>query len=82
VLLSVRSAESPSANPLPPVAIPGGYQVSFMGLPGHAYSLQRAAAITGPWTTLISVTADPQGFGTFADTNATSGSAFYRTTYP
>jgi hypothetical protein len=82
VLVSVISSDSPSGNMLPPLAIPGGYQISFLGLPGRTYSLQRAASVNGPWTTLGSITADDSGMGVYADTNAPPSTAFYRTTYP
>jgi hypothetical protein len=66
----------------PLTSIPGGYQVTFAGIPGRTYSLQRAPAVNGPWTTIASVTVGPNGIGTFADTNSPPVSAFYRTTYP
>ncbi|PWU11255.1 MAG: hypothetical protein C5B50_23760 [Verrucomicrobia bacterium] len=82
VLVTVTPANQQSANMLPPVVISGGYQVNFLGLPGYTYSLQRASSISGPWSNLATVTTDSNGLGTYADTNAPSGNAFYRTTYP
>lgn len=82
VFVNVRPLNLQSLNMLPPAPIAGGYQVSFLGVPGYSYTLQRAASPTGPWTTLASVTTDVNGLGTFADTNPLGGSAFYRTTYP
>jgi len=67
---------------LPLVQIPGGYQVSFLGIPNLTYTVQRATNVSGPWITLGPVTAGSTGLATFADTNALPGSAFYRTTYP
>ena len=82
VSVVVRSADQQSGNMLPPVPIAGGYQVSFFGLPGRTYHLQRAPAVTGPWTTLAAVTTDANGLGTYADTNAPAEAAYYRTIYP
>ncbi|PWU11254.1 MAG: hypothetical protein C5B50_23755 [Verrucomicrobia bacterium] len=82
VLVTVAPANQQSANMLPPIIISGGYEVSFLGLPGYTYSLQRASSVTGPWTTLATITTDSNGLGTYADTNPPPGSAFYRTTYP
>ena len=82
VFVQVRSAGQGSGNMLSPVPIPGGYQVSFLGIPGRTYTLQRAANVAGPWTTLGPVPAGANGLGTFADTNAPPPGAFYRTTYP
>jgi len=82
VLVEVRDTNQISGNMLPLVAIPGGYQVSFLGIPNLTYTLQRATNMSGPWFTLGPVTANSIGLATFVDTNAPPGSAFYRTTYP
>jgi hypothetical protein len=82
VLVQVRSADQASGNMLPPIPIPGGYQISFFGVPGRPYTLQRAANVAGPWLTLGPVLVVSAGLGTFADTNAPPVGAFYRTTYP
>jgi hypothetical protein len=82
VLVQVRSADQTSGNMLPPVPIPGGYQIRFFGVPARTYTLQRAPAVGGPWLTLAAVVVGTNGLGTFADTNAPPTGAFYRTTYP
>ena len=82
VLLQVRPADQVSGNMLPPVVISGGFRVSFVGIPGRAYTLQRAETPSGPWTTLSTITVGPDGIGTFDDTNAPPTSAYYRTVYP
>jgi hypothetical protein len=82
VLVQVRDTNQISGNMLPLVTIPGGYQVSFLGIPNLTYTLQRATSVSGPWVTLGPVTANSIGLATFADTNAPPGNAFYRTTYP
>jgi len=82
VLIQVRSSDAQSGNMLPPVPISNGFQVSFVGIPGYLYTLQRATNINGPWITLGPVPAGINGLGTFSDTNPPPASAFYRTTYP
>jgi hypothetical protein len=82
VLIQVRSANDPSGNLLPLLAIPGGFEVSFAGIPGRTYTVQRAEAVTGPWSNLTSVLAGPSGIGVFDDTNSPPPTAFYRTVYP
>jgi hypothetical protein len=56
-----------------------GFVISFTGVPGHSYALQRAASATGPWTTLTTVTLGLTGESSFEDTNLPPGAAFYRT---
>lgn len=82
VLINVWAANQPSGNMFAPAHVSSGYQVSFFGLPGHSYTIQRATNLTGPWVTLGSVTTDGSGLGAFVDTNAPPTGAFYRTTCP
>jgi hypothetical protein len=82
VLIQVRSADQISGNMFPLTAISGGYLVSFAGIPGRTYTLQRATNVSGPWITLVPVMADPSGIGSYSDTNSPPVSAFYRTIYP
>jgi len=62
--------------------VPGGFSVSFAGIPGLTYTVQRAPTPSGPWTTLTTVTVGLDGIGTYVDTNPLPGAGFYRTTYP
>jgi hypothetical protein len=82
VLIQVRNSDGISQNMLPLTATANGYRVSFAGIPGRSYTIQRAPSVTGPWTTLTTVTAGPDGIGSYEDTNPLPGSAFYRTVYP
>ncbi|HSU53428.1 MAG TPA: LamG-like jellyroll fold domain-containing protein, partial [Candidatus Dormibacteraeota bacterium] len=82
VLIQVRDSSSASANMFPPSQVTGGFVVSFAGIPGRAYTLQRADNPSGPWATIASVTVGSDGIGTYTDTNAPPTSAYYRTTYP
>lgn len=82
VLIEVRPYDQVSGNMLPLTVVPGGYQVGFFGIPGRTYTLQRAESVSGPWTTLTSVLAGPDGLGLYYDTNSPPTTAFYRTVYP
>jgi concanavalin A-like lectin/glucanase superfamily protein/Big-like domain-containing protein len=82
VFVQVLATNQPSGNMLPLSAIPGGFLVNFTGIPGRSYTVQRAPSVTGPWTTLGTVTVDSSGIGTYSDTNPPAGSAFYRTSHP
>ena len=81
-LINVWSADSPSGNMLIPVPIMGGYQVGFVAIPQRGYTVWRAISLSGPWTSLATVTTDTNGFGIYADTHSPPAGAFYRTTYP
>ena len=67
---------------LVPTPIPGGWLVAFTGIPGRAYTLQRAEAVSGPWTSLGPITVGPSGIATYSDTNAPPIESYYRTVYP
>ena len=82
VLLQVRSADQPSGNMFSPAPVPGGYLVSFAGIPNRTYTLERATNVSGPWMILAPVTANSNGIGRYTDTDAPPVSAFYRTIYP
>jgi hypothetical protein len=83
VLINVRSDNEIYGNMLPPTAVSNGYRVSFLGIPGRIYTLQRATNVHGPWITIGAVLAGSNnGLGIFTDTNPPPVSAFYRTRYP
>jgi hypothetical protein len=80
--IQIRSADDPSGNVLPLTPIPGGFRVSFAGIPGRSYTLQRAESVTGPWSNILTVVIGSLGVQTFDDTNSPPPIAFYRTIYP
>jgi hypothetical protein len=82
IAVQVRSTNDMSGNMFPPVPSGSGFQVSFAGILGDTYTLQRAPTPTGPWTTIGPVTVGTNGIGTFFDAAPPPGSAFYRTVYP
>ena len=70
---------------LPPVSIelvPTGVRLRFTGVPGRSYTIERAPAVTGPWSTLATPTAPPGGLIEYVDTNPPAGAAFYRLRSP
>lgn len=78
----LRVYYTPSIVLLPPVWSPASVEVSFLGLIGTNYSILRAPAPTGPWTTNGSATVQPSGIGTFTDNSPLPGASYYRVQYP
>ena len=60
----------------------GGYLLSFNGVPGRSYHLQRAQSLFGPWETLTILTAPPSGLVQYEETAPLENTAFYRTDRP
>jgi hypothetical protein len=70
---------------LPPVSIalvPGGVRLRFTGIPGRSYTIERAPAVTGPWTTINTQTAPASGLVEYLAAPPLPGQAFYRTVQP
>jgi len=70
---------------LSPVSIdlvPAGIRIRFTGVPGRSYNIERAIAVTGPWSTIATPTAPIQGVIEHTDTNPPMSGAFYRTSAP
>jgi hypothetical protein len=70
------------SNLLPPTKIANGYMVQFACTPGNSYRIQRATALTDPWTDIATVVGPANAFVQYNDTSAPSGQAFYRTVTP
>lgn len=62
--------------------IPAGVRLRFNGVSGRSYNLERAPAVTGPWSTINTQTAPASGFFEYLDTNSPMAAAFYRTSQP
>ena len=60
----------------------GGVFIRFTGAPDVTYRLQRAATLTGPWSTSAPQTAPADGLIEFHDLFPPPGQAFYRTVQP
>ncbi len=82
VLVQVLATNQISGNRLLLSPIWGSYLLSFSGVPGRTYSVQRAPTVAGPWVTLAEITVGSQGFGAWAEANPPATAAFYRTSYP
>ena len=76
------SGTLPSQNLMSVTILPSGVRVRFAGIPGFTYNVQRAAATSGPWTTLASQVAPLHGLIEYLDAAPLAGSAFYRTARP
>ena len=59
--------------------VPAGVHLRFTGVPGRSYDIERAPAVTGPWSTINTQTAPASGFLEYLDTNSSAAAAFYRT---
>ena len=81
VAMTVWDKNDPTMNRISSVsAAPQGATVSFTGIPGLVYTIERSADLnTSTWTAIGTVTAPEQGFAQFTDAAPLAGSAFYRT---
>ena len=70
------------SNLLPPIKTVNGCTVQFASTPGYSYRIQRAAALSGPWSDIDTNIAPANGFVIYQDTTAPSGKSFYRTVTP
>jgi len=88
VTIAVRSASAPFSGGVgvnPPVVtlLPDGKpEVTFQGIPGRTYHVQRATGELTHWTTVATLTADSVGRISFTDNAPPPGSAFYRISSP
>ena len=86
--ISITVGHSPAVggaatNPPKLTTLPGGkIGLSFQGIPGRSYVVQRSAGGLDDWQTLATVTADATGKISFTDENPPPGSAFYRLGIP
>jgi hypothetical protein len=58
------------------------WQLNFLGTPGTAYRVQRAATLSGSWTDLGRVSTAPDGSAQWIDAAPPSTGAFYRVIFP
>jgi hypothetical protein len=62
--------------------LPGGYiGISFQGIPGRSYQIQRSINLSA-WTNLTTVVAAGNGAVTYTDDDPPQPSAFYRLAIP
>jgi hypothetical protein len=60
----------------------GKIGISFQGIPGRTYTVQRSAGGLDDWVTLAIITADAAGRVSFTDESPPPGSGFYRLGVP
>lgn len=68
-----------SSNVVSIAQTPSGYLVRCAGIPGLHYDLQRASNTSGPWTTVVTLLAPPNGLMDYEDKSGPPGAGFYRT---
>ncbi len=66
----------------PPVLSTGQVQVKFTGSGSMTYSILRAPAVTGPWTSVGTATVGGDGQATFTDATPLPEGGFYRVVHP
>jgi subtilisin-like proprotein convertase family protein len=82
VQVSSASALTPNITGMTFTA-PGTFTMRFAGIPGFTYHIERTGSLSSPnWTDIASMTAPEDGQVVFTDSNAPSGSAYYRTAAP
>jgi uncharacterized repeat protein (TIGR03803 family) len=69
----------PPAIVLPPSPGETGWLISFLGSSGRTYTIQRATALSGPWSSLGPVPVGSNGVGNLEDTSSQANAVFYRT---
>jgi len=67
--------------PRPSMVAGSGITVNFVGTPAVTYTVQRAAALTGPWAPVGTVTVGQTGIGAYKDPSPPAGQTFYRTAH-
>ena len=69
--------------PMPPLTITlngsGQPVISFTGVAGTSYPIQRSTELSSGWSEIATVVAGPGGAVQYTDTNPPAGRAFYRT---
>ena len=80
IVVQVMSENDPALHRIGSLTVtPSGVTISFAGIPGYSYSVERAATIAGPWTVIGSFTVPDGGIAYYTDTQPLPGQGFYRT---
>jgi Cadherin-like domain/Immunoglobulin domain len=83
VNVTVASTNSVTANPIGVVLVGGDPQVTFAGISGQTYNIQRTLSLVpSDWVTIGSAMANSQGQVIMVDPNPPPGGAYYRTVTP
>jgi len=78
---AVRNA-LPPPQLQPPAKSGGVWNLSFTGVTGTVQRLERANALTGPWTLLTNLILNSLGGYNFEDQNPPGSAVFYRVSRP
>ena len=81
VLVSVREFDS-SANKLGLTALADGWRLTFAGVSGRSYRVQRSATANGEWSTATTIVMPASGVASYDDHNPPPGTGFYRAVTP
>jgi len=68
--------------PISIALVPAGVRLRFTVIPGRSYTIERAPAVTGPWTSINTQTAPASGLLEYLDAPPPPGQAYYRTVQP
>ena len=81
VFVQVTSSSAPSFNKIGTLNITsGGVVVTFAGVPGYTYTLERSTSLSQPdWTAIGTFVVGDNGIANYTDTNPPQGAAYYRT---
>ncbi|HEY1790516.1 MAG TPA: immunoglobulin domain-containing protein [Verrucomicrobiae bacterium] len=71
-----------SINMLAPLKQGGNWVVQFSANPAFTYRVLRATSLTSTWTQIGTATPTESGVGSFTDTSAPTGQAFYQVVTP
>lgn len=85
ILLNDAEPRTVAANLLGLASTDTGIKVTFAGVPGFTYRVERAGAFESPgtvWQELGAASANDAGLGEFTDASAPSDKAFYRAVWP
>ena len=66
----------------PPVKSGNGWRVTFIGISGLNYSLERTTSLLDAWTTLTNLVVGSPGIINLDDYDPAEGGAFYRVSHP
>jgi N-acetylneuraminic acid mutarotase len=58
-----------------------GVTLSFSGIPGSTYTVQRRPSISVPWSNVVTITVNGSGIASFAEAKPAANNGFYRTTH-
>jgi len=80
IIVQVTSENDPSLNRIGSLTVTqSGVTISFAGIPGYSYTVERAASPVGPWGAIGTFTVPDNGIASYTDTHPLQGQGYYRT---